>query len=198
MGSSSAIGWFPSLSCSLSAYVKQKGAANRLSIFLNYLILIWIHMKVCCRPVCVSTCVSLPRERATLRYCRSWSDSSAPETSHSATPHILGQQCHYLPLHTPKQDRIEQHVRSVMSDAHLCTCTNTHRGTSGTEDRRPWRLVILKTDKSTGVSITHPERRELLWPHPVDQRWAEESWSYAWRRQSERRDGRRRGQTEEM
>lgn len=54
--------------------------------------------------------VFIPRDRVTLKYCQSWSDSSEPATSHSAVPHTRGQQRHYLPLNTFQIEQSNTHV----------------------------------------------------------------------------------------
>lgn len=161
--------------------------------------------------MCVFFCI--PHDRATLRYCRSWSDSSEPAMSHSAALHTQGQQCHYRLLHTARQSGTEEHVCNFITDTvvtHTQTCTHTHAhgGLSGIKDWRPqtWWLIILRfllvgfCDKSASVSITHPGQQEPLWPHPVDHWSAEESWSSSWKLLTDmpaerRRD--RKGRTEE-
>lgn len=139
MCSSSAIGWFSSLSCGFSAYKKEKVAGSKVN---NVLGMIHVSMNLYKRLglsvyfMCV--CVFTPHDRATLRYCQSWSDSSEPATSHSAVPHTQGQQCHYLLLHTVRQGGTEQHMCNFIADTILthitCPCTHAHSGLSGITD----------------------------------------------------------------
>lgn len=194
--SSSAIGWFSKLSCSFSAYNKERVTASKVNIILG-MINVNMNLYEWLGVVGVFHVVFLiPHDTVTLRYCWSWSDSSEPTTSHSAVPHRRGQQYHYLPLHTARQDGTKQHVCNFIADT-ILTHTHTqwpvrHQGPKATDMviSHPEITVVWCCEKSASVSITHPGQQEPLWPHPVNQCLAEESWSFSWKLRSDRqRDG---------
>lgn len=131
--------------------------------------------------------VSAPRDTATLKYCRSWCDSSEPATSRSAAPRTPGQRSHYLLL-TRSQDGTKQHRRSFIATIHTQRPCQVSWDTKarGTVISHPEITDACCCDKSAAVSVTYPVQRELLGPHLVCHWWAEESWSSSWKHFSER------------